>query len=111
MNIESGEFVNIARSHWITILMIGCSPGVVNVFDSLPSTDLPKRAKEQITSIISTAEKQFMLHFQAVQTQAGGDDCGVFAIAFAASLCFGLGPITTVYKQSSLRTCTSKLTV
>ena len=40
-DIESGEFVqilNIARSHWITVSTIGCSPGVVNVFDSLYQT-------------------------------------------------------------------------
>ena len=106
-DIESGEFVqilNIARSHWITVSTIGCSPGVVNVFDSLPNIDLPIRGKEQIASIICTPKKKFVLHFQAVQTQVGGDDCGVFSIAFAVSLCFGLDPKATFYNQSLLRT-------
>ena len=30
----------------------GCLPGEANVFDSMPSADLPKRKKEQIASII-----------------------------------------------------------
>ena len=50
-DVETGEFVqilNISGVHWIMILTTGCLPGEVNVFDSMPFTDLPKRAKKQI---------------------------------------------------------------
>ena len=33
----------------------------------------------------------------------GGSDCGVFAVAFATSLCTGDSPVTITYHQPSLR--------
>ena len=83
--------------------MTRCLPGEVNVFDSMPSTDLPKRAKEQIASIIHTPKHKFMLNFQATQTQLSSNDCGVFSIAFATSLCAGVNPAAVFYHQTLLR--------
>ena len=37
------------------------------------------------------------------QQQSGGSDCGLFAIANAIELCFGLQPSHAVYDQSSMR--------
>ena len=34
-----------------------------------------------------------------VQWQSGGSDCGIFALAFATSLCSGQDPTTTSYDQ------------
>ena len=54
-DFETAEFVqilNLSGVHWITISTIGCSPGDINIFDSLPTIDLPKRAKEQIAAIV-----------------------------------------------------------
>ena len=38
-----------------------------------------------------------------VQRQKGCSDCGLFALAFAATLCSGSCPSNMVYKQSSMR--------
>ena len=105
-DVETGEFVqilSISGVHWITISTSGCLPGEVNVFDSMPSTDLPKRAKEQIASIIYTPKHKFILNFQATQTQVGSNDCGVFSIAFATSVCAGVNPAAVFYHQTLLR--------
>ena len=70
-DIETAEFVqilNISGVHWITISTIGCSPGDINIFDSLPTIDLPKRAKEQIAAIVCTPKRKITLHFQAAHT-------------------------------------------
>ena len=105
-DIETAEFVqilNISGVHWITISTIGCSPGDINIFDSLPTIDLPKRAKEQIAAIVCTPKRKITLHFQAAQIQVGGNDCGVFSIAFATSLCIGINPSSMSYHQDLLR--------
>ena len=60
MDTQPGEFVqilNVANSHWVTISTIGCKAGTVNVYDSGG-----KRRKKR-------------------------SDCGLFAVAFATSLC------------------------
>ena len=41
--------------------------------------------------------------FPAVQIQRGGSDCGLFALAFATSLCEGENPSRISYIQHELR--------
>ena len=38
-----------------------------------------------------------------VQQQQGGADCGLFAIANATSICFGLDPVHVTYQQCNMR--------
>ena len=38
-----------------------------------------------------------------VQQQAGSTDCGLFAIAFATDLAFGMDPVKISYQQSAMR--------
>ena len=43
-SVQSGEFVqilNISRCHWVTISNIGCKPGHINIYDSLPNCSVP----------------------------------------------------------------------
>ena len=89
--------------HWITISNIGCQDGVVNVYDSMPNCDIPRRTKEQLAAILFWKKNHFRLQFQAVQEQRGGSDCGLFAVAFATSLCVGDDPTLITYKQQLLR--------
>ena len=65
--------------------------------------DLPTRAKEQITSLVCTPLKQVILRFMRVQSQKGCNDCGVFALAFATTLCNGECPTSMTYNQKSMR--------
>lgn len=105
-NIQRNEFVQVLHvggNHWITISNIGNSLTHVNVYDSLPSTDLPARAKSEIAGILCTEEKAIKLKFQDVQQQRGYKDCGLFALAFATSLCTGQDPVETTYVQNLLR--------
>ncbi len=44
-----------------------------------------------------------MVSFENVQQQIGGDDCGLFALAFATSLCYKDVPSLIFYDQISLR--------
>ena len=38
-----------------------------------------------------------------VAKQAGGDDCGLFAIAFATSICHNRDPVLAQYKMDKMR--------
>ena len=104
--IERGEFIQIlhvSNNHWLTVSNIGCSQGYVNVYDSIPSGNIPERTKRQIAAILYTKEKQINIHFPSVQVQYGVNDCGLFALAFAATLCKGQDPSKVNYVQHELR--------
>ncbi|CAF3975988.1 unnamed protein product [Rotaria sordida] len=49
------------------------------------------------------SEEQVALSFENVQQHIGGHDCGLFALAFATSLCYGDIPSSLFYDQKSLR--------
>ena len=82
---------------------LSCPPGVVNIYDSMPNCALYSRTKRHIACILMTREKSIKVQFIDVQIQSGGSDCGLFALAFATSLCFGDDPATLNYIQHDLR--------
>ena len=103
--IEPDEFVQILHdgsAHWVTISTIGCKHPEVKIFDSLYCT-LSPALKRQIAALLATKEHKISVHFMDVQMQAGGSDCGLFAIAFATSLCFGHSPGKFHFEQSAMR--------
>ena len=113
--IQHGVFVqilNVSQSHWITVSNVGCKKGVVNIYDSIPSFYVPTCTKEQIAAILFANEKTLTLEYKAVQVQQGINDCGLFAIAFATSLCGRENPVEINYKQhllcSHLLNCVTK---
>ena len=57
----------------------------------------------QIATILAVKEKKISIAFPAVQIQRGGSDCGLYALAFATSLCEGENPSRISYIQHELR--------
>lgn len=98
------EFVQIVNTgvHWICLSTIGCPTGFVKVYDSLGS-------RPSATAILTASQmlfhdgKEITVSNQKVQQQNGGSDCGLFAIAFATTLCFGCDPVDWKYDQPLLR--------
>ena len=84
------EFVQIINTggHWVCLSTIGCANGYVKVYDSMGTSPSP-------TAIINSCQmlfhngKKVTVSNQKVQRQQGASDCGLFAIAFTTSLCFG----------------------
>ena len=104
--VQNGEFVQVLHTngcHWITISTIGLKAGHVNIYDSQLSYDVPMRTKEQIAAILHSQDLEICLHFEDVQVQRGSSDCGLFALAFATSLCHGEDPGQLNYVQHELR--------
>ena len=103
-NIEPDELVQIVHNgqgHWLTISTIGTSNPVLHVYDSMyPSAST--LVKAQIAIILHTAYPAIMLQFMDVQMQAGGYDCGLFAVAFLVSLALGKLPGQYHFQQDKM---------
>ena len=104
-NPEQREFVQIlhnGRGHWLTVSTVGAPSSSVFVYDSLYSSASPSQMM-QIASLLYSKEKKISLLFKDVQMQDGSSDCGVFAIAFATAITFGLDPGAFLFDQSKMR--------
>ena len=104
-DIEPAEFVQIihnGRGHWLTISTIGTSHPDVHVYDSMyPSAGT--LVKAQTAALLHTESPAIHLKFMSVQMQAGGYDCGLFAVAFAVALAFGNPPGQFHFEQQKMR--------
>ncbi len=117
MEPQSGEFVQIlcvGQNHWITLSTIGCPQGLVKVYDSLHGK-LPSTSKRVIADLMMTRDKAIEVTYAPVQCQSGGSDCGLYALAFATSLCAGKDPVMITYIQPQMRshlvTCLTKAAI
>ena len=98
------QLINVAGNHWVCASNRLSPPGIVHVYDSLPSSSINSSSlHRQIAAIMKTEDASFTVKHVAVQRQVGNSDCGLFAIAYATSLCSGLDPHTLKYDQSEMR--------
>ncbi len=77
-------------------------PGVCDVYDSMPTSHSSVLAR-QVAAMMKSQASSFRLRHVNVQMQNGASDCGLFAIAFAVSLCRGKDPHVCSYDQSQMR--------
>ena len=105
MEPKTGEFVqvlNVSGNHWITISTIGCKPGSLRVYDSM-HLKLSSFTKKVVADLMMTKDRAISVTYANVQWQSGGSDCGLFALAFATSLCEGHDPSAILYNQPQMR--------
>ena len=74
------------------------------ILDSM-SGDLSSSMQCQLAKIYGVTGKSdtMRVEISPVQQQAGSTDCGLFAIAFATDLAFGMDPVKISYQQSAMR--------
>ena len=88
--------------HWIVASSIGCTERhIVHVYDSLYST-VNENTKKVILNLFDESKTSIVPI--SVQRQAGGNDCGLFAIANATSVLFGGDVAKLRFKQHEMRT-------
>ena len=75
----------------------------VFIYDSLPSGNISTVTKEQIVSICFCKKKEIHATICDVQKQQGGKDCGLFALAFAVTLCDRQNPSEMSFIQYQIR--------
>ena len=90
-DIQTGEFLQVLHDgagHWLVISTIGVKhPAEVYVYDSMYSSASPS-LQMQIASLLHTEHSSIILNYRDVQRQTQGNNCGLFAIAFATSLVY-----------------------
>lgn len=79
-------------NHWITIPTFKCPPAVVCVHDNL-QYQLSSLVKKTIADLLQTEKERIIIHYTNIKLQKGGNDCGLFTIATATSLCHGENPV------------------
>ena len=95
-NEDFVQLINVAGKHWIYSSNRLSPPGMVYVYDSLPSCSINSSGlHRQIATIMKAEDAAFIMKHVDVQRQFRSSDCGLMAIAFAASLCSGLDPHTS----------------
>ena len=72
------------RNHWVVAARIESCHNSINVYDSLYKS-VDKDTKQAILNMFKKVG-QVKINSVNMQTQQGGTDCGVFAIAIATSL-------------------------
>ena len=98
------QIINVSGQHWVCASNVLCSHGIGEVYDSIPSYSIGSHSLfRQLAGILKIQEKHFHVHFVDVQRQSGGSNCGLFAIAFATTLCGGLDPHLLNFEQSKMR--------
>ena len=105
VDIQQGEFVQVlnkSNNHWFTISTIGCKHGVVRVHDSA-SYYVTRRNRQEIAALLCASTKCITLEYMNVHLQGGTSDCGLFALAYATSLCNADDPTKYTYTQHAMR--------
>ena len=104
------QILNVQGNHWITLSNAQNLRLDVSIYDSLHGVDKTKDAKikypisvEQSVCQIMKPPKDVTFLVDDVQQQEGGNDCGLFAIAFATLLCVGRDPAKERFDQKIMR--------
>ena len=102
---SSNNFVQIIHipNHWVCASNQFSPDGGVDVYDSIPAYSANAYSlKYQLAAILKCKQASFTVRHVNVQRQLGGNDCGLFAISFATSLCMGFDPHTRKYYQTEM---------
>ena len=95
------QVLHVNGNHWITVSnMASETAAQVCVYDSLRGT-LSQKCKYDLAQMLHLPEiDELTVLVMNVQRQHGSDDCGLFALAFAFSLCEGEDPVALRYDHA-----------
>ena len=71
------QILHAGNYHWVCITSVGCSDGIVNLYDSLYHNVISKEVEEQAINLVG-ADKFSGLNVVPNQQQRNGTDCGVY---------------------------------
>ena len=90
--------------HWVCCTTISTKPnsGTVRVLDSLYNRPSSHVVEHSCCLLRHSGSTMTFLN-EKVQKQIGVSECGLFALAFATDLCYGLDPANQHYDQTTMR--------
>lgn len=103
------QILNVHSNHWLTVSNIQCQNNTIQVFDSMDSKlETSDKFNCQVAVLLNSQSSAVTVECVKIKQQEGHSDCGLFAIACATSLCFGMSPATQNYVQSEMRSHLAK---
>ena len=101
---EGIRIIHSTGNHWVTVSTINTSEGEVNVYDSLYSS-----VCDGTLNIIRNRFQDYSkVNVIVPQKQTNLCDCGLFAIANATALAFGIDPTATKLDIGNMRSHLTK---
>ena len=100
------QLLHAGSLHWVCVANTASNKhdnGECQLFDSLSNGTVSPDVAQQIAAFLMCDLPEILVEIKPVQQQTNSVDCGLFAIAFAASLAFGEDPTTVVYDTERLR--------
>ena len=88
--------------HWITASSVKCEDSTVKVYESVYSS-LDGITEDIISRHFQSGPVKPTIKVVCFQKQKGAKDCGLFAIACAAAIAFGVDPAKLKLNQEALR--------
>ena len=91
--------------YWTVLINIGfpLPVNLVKVYNSMRTSDVPSNTKESIVTLSNyLARTMYLVYTPDVQQQTDGSSCGLFALAFAHTLCEGSDPSRMTFLRLSL---------
>ena len=102
------QIVNVRGNHWVALSNVKTTADRVFIYDSYVNLNRKKDAisyplnVEQCACQLIKPVAFVNMYVANVQQQKGGNDCGLFSIANAVALCFGIDPTTLKINQHTL---------
>ncbi|KAL5515870.1 hypothetical protein EMCRGX_G001111 [Ephydatia muelleri] len=107
-DVVQRDFVQILHNgtnHWVSISNLDAQPSHCNIYDSSMFHSVFDHASvaDQICALMHSSQPMITVHHANVDKQKNGHDCGVYAIAFATSLCYGQDVMSIHYDNHKMR--------
>lgn len=98
------QILNVHGNHWLTVSNLKCKENTIKIYDSLNSQlETCDKFNCQVASMMDCQSSSINVKVMSMMSQKGSSDCGLFAIAYAVSLCFGISPESQNFDQDQMR--------
>ena len=95
------QILHDGDNHWVTAA--SDKEGEVVLYDSLKGASISSAIYSQISTLSNCKLKSLRIIRAGVQQQSNGTNCGLFSIAFAVDIAFGITPKERAYAESEMR--------
>ena len=94
------QILNIDDSHWVCVAATtDCKFNSVKTFYSRKTGELLLQTKEAIATVLHCDKRTISVIYPTIQQQTDGVSCGLFALAFAYSVCEGKNSSEIIYHE------------
>lgn len=101
---EFVQIVHVQPRHWACVSNKLSEDREISLYDSMHTVpDDQSSIVAQVCTILNSEDSDVVINVIDVQMQCGMSDCGLFAIAMATDLCYGLDPFRKCYCQDQMR--------